>query len=52
MEYFNLAREAQFKKDYKKAFEFYTVGSNDDPACLFGLGLCYKKGYGVKKNDI
>ena len=47
MEYFNLAREAQFKKDYKKAFEFYTVGSNDDPACLFGLGLCYKKGYGV-----
>ena len=52
MEYFNLAREAQFKKDYKKAIEFYTVGSNDDPACLFGLGLCYKKGYGVKKNDI
>ena len=52
MEYFNLAREAQFKKDYKKAFELYTVGSNDDPACLFGLGLCYKKGYGIKKNDI
>ena len=52
MDYFTVAREAQFKKEYEKAFENYTLGSNDDPACLFGLALCYKNGYSVKKNHI
>ena len=52
MEYFNLAREALFKKQYQKAFEYYSLGSNNDPSCLFGLGLCYKKGYFLKRNDM
>ena len=51
MEYFKLAREAQYKKQYQKAFEYYSLGSNNDPSCLFGLGLCYKKGYILKRND-
>ncbi len=52
MDYFTLAREAQYKKEYQKAFEYYSLGSSDDPACLFGVALCYKKGYSVKRNDI
>ena len=52
MEYFELARKAQSQKDYQKAFEYYTLGSNNDPSCLFGVGLCYKKGIFVKKNDL
>ena len=52
MEHYYLAAIAQYKKEYQKAFEYYTLGSNDDPCCLFGLGLCYKNGYYLKKNNI
>ena len=52
MGYFQLARAAQFKKEYKKSFEYYQLGSNDDPCCMFGVGLCYKKAYYVKRNDV
>ena len=52
MKYFELGRQAQYKKEYQKAFEYYTLGSNEDPCSLFGLGLCYKYGYYLKKNNI
>ena len=52
MDNFTLAREAQFKKEYQKAFELYQNASTNDPACLFGVALCYKKGYYVKRNDL
>ena len=52
MELFKIARQALYNKDYKTAFTNFVEGSNSEPLCLFGLGLCYKKGYHVKKNPM
>ena len=50
MDLFILGQQALNKKDYKSAYEAYLEGSNNNPLCLYGLALCYKQGYGIKKN--
>lgn len=52
MKYFEKARIAEYQKDYQNAFEYYTLGTANESSCLFGMGLCYKKGYSVKRNDM
>ena len=53
--YFYLGLHYQYgygiKKDYKKAFDLYTIGANlGDESAIFSLAECYRNGIGIKKN--
>ena len=53
--YFFLGLHYQYgygiKKDYKKAFDLYSIGAKlGDAPALFSLAECYRFGYGTEKN--
>ena len=46
---YNLARNEQDKKNYKKSFDLYTEGLKDgDIRCAYGIALFYFYGYFVE----
>lgn len=49
--YFALGNFYERKCDYKKAYEYYKIGSEkNNGRSFFGLGILYEKGYGVDQN--
>ena len=51
MDYFNIAREAQYKKDYTKAFEWYQkAAAQGDIDAMSNMALYYCLGRGVIKD--
>ncbi len=48
---YNLARNEQDKKNYKKSFDLYTEGlENGDIRCAYGIAIFYLHGYFVEEN--
>ena len=48
---YNLARNEQDKKNYKKSFDLYTEGlENGDIRCAYGIALFYFEGYYTEEN--